>query len=219
MTMAEESLPARPRRDWTARSRSTAIDALRYTRFVVRMKRMLSFSAFAVIFAVLAFFAVQRAPRQLSLSYERVGSIENDRAMIKPRLTGTDAQGNPFVITADALVQDARNPKRATLQTVEADLTAKQGWFNARAAKGFVDMEVGRLDLSGGIEVFSDGGYQLRTASASVDLKSNVVTGNQEVSGQGPRGTMRADRFHFDRAAGRLTLEGHVRTTITGTGK
>src|SRR5476649_2241744 len=141
MIMAGEPVdPARRTRyDWSARVRSTAFDAGRYTKFVVRMKRVLSFSAFAVIFAVLAFFAVQRAPRQLSLSYERVGSIQNDRAMIKPRLSGADAQGNPFVITADAAIQDANNPKRATLQKVEADLTTKQGWFNARAGKGFVD--------------------------------------------------------------------------------
>ena len=56
MTMVQESLPVRPRRDWSARNRSTAFDAQRYTRFVARMKRVLMFSAFAVIFAVLAFF-------------------------------------------------------------------------------------------------------------------------------------------------------------------
>ncbi len=66
---------------------------------------------------------------------------KNDLAMIKPRLTGTDAKGNPFVITADAAVQDAKNPKRATLQKVEADLTLdKDGWINADAAAGVVDM-------------------------------------------------------------------------------
>ena len=36
--------------------------------------------------------------------------------MIKPRLTGADAKGNPFVITADTAIQDANNPKRASLQ-------------------------------------------------------------------------------------------------------
>jgi lipopolysaccharide export system protein LptC len=214
--MAEESLSGRPRRDWTARTRSTTIDALRYTKFVVRMKRMLSLSAFAVIFAVLAFFFVQRAPRPMSLSYQNLGTIQNDRAMIKPRLSGTDARGNPFVITADVMVQDANNPKRARFQTVEADLTNKQGWFNARAKNGSVDMEVGRLELSGDIEAFSDSGYQLRTSSALINLKTNVVSGEQQVSGQGPLGTMRADRFRYDRDADVLTLQGHVHVTMTG---
>ncbi len=55
--------PVRPRYDWSARTRSTVFDAKRYTLFVRRMKRILSLSAFAVIFAVLAFFFVQRAPQ------------------------------------------------------------------------------------------------------------------------------------------------------------
>ena len=33
--------PARPRRDWTARTRDTALNALRYSRFVTVMKRAL----------------------------------------------------------------------------------------------------------------------------------------------------------------------------------
>src|SRR4051812_38193500 len=92
--------PVRTRYDWSARVRSTAFDATRYTKFVRRMKRLLSISAFAVIFAVLAFFFVARAPQQLSLSYQKMGTLENDLAMINPRLTGVDAKGNPFVITA-----------------------------------------------------------------------------------------------------------------------
>ena len=48
------------------------------------------------------------------MTYEQLGQIENDLAMIKPRLTGADGKGNPFVITADAAIQDANNPKRAS---------------------------------------------------------------------------------------------------------
>ena len=35
-----------------------------------------------------------------------MGQLDNDLAMIKPRLTGADSKGNPFVITADAAIQD-----------------------------------------------------------------------------------------------------------------
>ncbi len=126
-----------PRHDWSARARSTAMDALRYTQFVGVMKRALPAAAFAVIAAVLAFFFMARQPSKVSMTYERMGSIQNDLAMIKPRLTGTDGQGNPFVITADAAIQDAKNPKRARLRKVEADLSLdKEGWINANAAEG-----------------------------------------------------------------------------------
>lgn len=214
MSMAGEK--PRPRYDWSARARSTAFDARRYTKFVIRMKRVLSLSAFAVIFTVLAFFFVARAPRQTQLSYEKMGTLENDLTMVKPRLSGVDAQGNPFVITAAEAVQDAKNPKHATLKAIEADLTTKQGWLNARAAHGDVNMTENRLTLDGGIDLFTDTGYTLHTARAGVDLKRNVVQGDQEITGQGPLGTMRADSFHYDHIAGLLTLKGHVQTVLSG---
>src|ERR1700760_3966663 len=113
--------------DWSARVRSTAAEALRYSRFVTVMKKVLSFGAFAIIAAVLAFFFVERQPHRLELAYEKLGIIKNDLAMMKPRLTGVDSKGNPFVITADRAVQDASNPKRATLKNMEADLTMDKG--------------------------------------------------------------------------------------------
>jgi len=203
----------RQRHDWSARARSSIVDAKRYTRFVSRMKRVTALSAFAVIFAVLGFFFVARSPHQ-QLSYDKLGTQNGDLVMVKPRLSGIDSQGNPFVITAREAVQDANNPKRATLKTIEADLTARQGWVNARATHGHVDMETNWLTLDSGIDVFTDTGYTLHTDRADVDLKRDIVTGDTEVTGQGPRGTMRADRFHYDHLAGRLVLEGHVRTVI-----
>lgn len=205
--------PVRPRYDWSARTRSTVLDARRYTKFVRRMKRILPISAFAVIFAVLAFFFVERAPQQLALTYDKLGDAD-DLAMINPRLTGVDVKGNPFTITAAKAVQDPKNAKRVTLTTIEADMNTEQGWVNAKAARGRVDMDAQQLELDGGIDIYTDSGYMLRTARASVDLRTNVMQGATPVSGEGPRGTLSADSFRYDRVAERLTLEGNVRTTI-----
>jgi lipopolysaccharide export system protein LptC len=203
--------------DWSARARSTAMDALRYTQFVGIMKRALLVAAFAVISAVLAFFFLARQPARVSMSYEQLGHVENDLTMVKPRLTGQDAQGNPFVVTAEAAIQDAKNPKRARLRKVEADFTQPDGWFNAIGATGLVDMNAGTLQLGGGISVFSGQGYELHTASAFVDLHKGKVNGNQPVTGQGPLGDLRADQFQFDRNSKLLTLKGHVHMTLIGT--
>ena len=139
----------RPGYDWSARVRTTAMEALRYSRFVALMKRLLALGAFLIIAAVLAFFFVQRLPRQLQMSYEQLGQIKNDLAMMKPRLSGADAKGNPYVITADMAVQDAHNPKKASLKNMEADLALdSKNWLNARARTGMVDMNTGQLELT-----------------------------------------------------------------------
>ena len=206
--------------DWSARVRTTAHEAMRYSRYVALMKRLLSLGAFLIIAAVLAFFFVQRMPRQFQMSYERLGHIENDLTMVKPRLAGADARGNPFVITADFAVQDAHNPKKADLKNLEADLTLdKQNWINARAKSGMVDMNTGQLELRDGIDVFTATGYELHSNSASANLKQNMIHGHEPVTGQGPEGRLRADEFHADRTTNVLTLSGHVHMTLKGTKK
>jgi lipopolysaccharide export system protein LptC len=203
------------RHDWSARVRTTSMDALRYTQFVGVMKRALPTAAFAVIAAVLAFFFVARQPAKVAMTYEKLGTIENDLTMTKPRLSGADAKGNPFVITADTATQDAKNPKRARLKKVDADFTLdNNGWLNANAATGMVDMKAGFLQLAGGIDVYSDSGYALHSQAASVDLNKWTVQGNSEVTGQGPMGTLRADRFHYDREEHQLVLDGHVQMSL-----
>ena len=215
--MSAHSDRTEPRRDWSARVRSTSLEALRYTQFVGVMKRALPTAAFAVVAAVLAFFFVARQPSKVSMTYERLDAIKNDLTMIKPHLTGADAKGHPFTITAETAIQDIKNPKRAKLRKVEADLTLEDnGWLNVNAAGGLVDMLAGSLLLNGGIDVYSDSGYTFHSQAAWVDLKKSVVWSNNPVSGQGPMGTVKADRFHYDRGAHQLTLEGDVHMTIEG---
>lgn len=215
MSMAEEQ-----RYDWSARVRSTASEALRYSRFVTVMKKVLSAGAFLIVFAVLAFFFIERQPRGLQLAYERLGRVQNDLAMMKPKLTGTDSKGRPFTITADRAVQDAHNPKKATLQNLEADLVLdKDNWINARARSGMVDMNSGQLELNNGIDVYTGTGYELHSRSASANLKQSIIHGHEPVTGQGPDGTLRADSFHADRETNLLTLAGHVQMTVLGTSK
>ena len=213
--VAQPMTGTRTGRDWTARTRDSALDALRYTRFVTVMKRALPLAAGALIAIVIVYAMLPRQSDKLSFAYERMGKIDNDLAMLKPRLTGADRKGHPFVITADAAIQQAANVKRATLMNVQADLTLEQGrWLNATARKGFVDMDKGSLALSGGIAVFSDDGYELHTASADVDLKKGLFKGSVEVTGQGPAGTLRADSFEIDRNSNQIVLIGHVQMTI-----
>jgi lipopolysaccharide export system protein LptC len=206
--------------DWSARVRSTASEALRYSRFVTVMKKLLSAGAALIIFAVLAFFFVERQPRGLQLAYEKLGRVQNDLAMMKPKLTGTDSKGRPFTITADRAVQDAHDPKKATLRNLEADLALdKDNWINARARAGMVDMNTGQLELDNGIDVYTGTGYELHSRSASANLKQSVIHGHEPVTGQGPDGTLRADSFHADRQTNLLTLTGHVQMTVLGTAK
>jgi len=198
-------------RDWSARQRMSAGQALRYSRFVVVMKRLLPVAALALVAAVIAYSLVPRAQDRFSVAMQKSGRLSGDLTMTKPRFTGTDDKGNPFTVTAEEAVQDPKSQRRATLRQVQADMQLdKQTWLSASAGAGVVDMDAGTLKLKGGLSLFTDSGYELHTASADVFIKSNRVEGNEKVTGHGPLGKLSADSFRFDRLKRVVKLSGHV---------
>jgi lipopolysaccharide export system protein LptC len=191
------------------------LDAERYTRFVTLMKRALPIAALVLLAAVAVYVFQPRQQDRVAMTFERVGEVANDLAMTKPRLSGTDAKGNPFVVTAERAVQLGHNSRRARLESVDADITLdKERWLNATANNGIFDADARTLVLDGGISVFSDDGYELHTRSAHFDLKKGFAHGEQKVTGQGPLGTMSADRFEVDKTTQQIRLKGNVHTTF-----
>jgi len=214
--MAEQTAP---RHDWSGHARSTMTDAQRYTRFVTIAKRALLLAALALIAAVAAYSLQPRESNRVAMTFERLGKVSNDLAMIKPRLTGTDDDGNPFTVTADSAVQDGRNSRRARLNNVEADVTLKDsGWMSATARSGLIDATARKLALWDGVAVYSDSGYEIHTGAVHVDLASGILHGEQSVRGQGPLGTLKSDRFRIDRQNKRIFLMGNVHMTIDAGG-
>ena len=192
--------PRRKSPDWSARTRDTISDAQRYTRFVVVMRRALLGAAIVLVGIVVAYSLLPRQQQRMAMTFEKMGNVAGDLAMIKPKLTGTDNKGNPFTVTADSAVQNPRNLRQATLRNVEADLTADDGqWLNLTSTRGFLDSDARTLQLVGVISAFSDQGYEVHTDLANVDLNRGIVVGPHHVRGQGPSGTFEADRFRIER--------------------
>jgi lipopolysaccharide export system protein LptC len=226
------TLPAKkPAIDWTARYRATTLDVQRYSRFVGVMKRALPMAAVALLIAVVAYSLQPRIQnsRKLTLSMQKIGILNNDLMMIKPKLTGMDGDGNPYVVTAEEAVQDIHDSKKAQLHHVEADMTMKDGqWLNLTATRGWLDETKQKLRLQGVIDVYSDKGFEAHTTLADVDMRTGVVWGSVPINGQGPLGTFRGDRFKIDRGLAskhaskaeakqdktKIYLYGHVQMTI-----
>ncbi len=205
-------------RDWTARTRANARQAKRYSRFVTIMKRALPLAAVALFAAVLIYALQPRQSRErVAMTFQRLGIVNNDLAMLKPRLSGVDSDGDPYIVTADQAIQDTASAKRARMQNVEGDVTLKDGsWVGMIAPHGVLDANRHVLTLDGAIAVYSDAGYELHTSVATVDMQAATITGNRAVTGQGPSGTFRADRFKVDRHARQVFLHGNVHMTIDG---
>jgi lipopolysaccharide export system protein LptC len=200
---------------WLQRKRSSARDTFRYTQFVTFMRHLLPLAVLALIGVVLAYALYPREKDRIALSYAEVAGVAGDLSMKKPRLSGVDSQGNPYLITADLAVQTERNARKVSLKNVAADMQFDgQRWANATSGTGFVDLDARHLDLRDQIALYTDDGYELHTKSASADLDKNIISGRDRVTGQGPMGTFGADQFVIDRGRRHVTLEGHVFTKL-----
>ena len=214
-SVAEPLKPPKQHRDWTARARGTAMDALRYSQFVSLMKRALPVAAAAILAAVIVYSLLPRASDRITVTAEKTGNIQNDLTMGKPKLTGTDDEGNPYVVTAEKAVQDVKNLHHVHLTRMEADMTTADGrWMNTTSARGYFDMDAGLLNLEGGIAFYSDSGYELHTEKLDIEMRKGLFHGPVPVNGHGPFGAMSSDRFEFNRVKQALVMTGDVHTTI-----
>ena len=211
---------ARASVDWDVRARTTAQESRRYTRFVALMKRVLLVAALAVVALVLAYSLEPRRQEKWTTTFRNLGIVNNDLAMEKPRLTGLDDSGNPYVVTADHAIRDAHKVRSAKLFKIDADLTEKkQGtWISMTAPTGMLDGDAHTLKLNGPIAVFSDDGNEFHTMAADVDLANGIVKGQRMIVGQGPTGNLRADSFWINRQTHIIVVNGNVHMTILPSG-
>ena len=47
------------------------------------------------------------------------------------------------------------------------------------------------MELDGGVNIFSDEGYEFRTERAEIDIDANTAWGDQPIEGQGPLGILK----------------------------
>ncbi len=186
-------------------------DPQRYSQFVAVMKRVLLLLGLAIIVAVGAYSLQPRQSNRVAMNFARLTKIANDLAMIKPRLHGTDARGDRFLITAERAVQTGPSAHQARLYNVQADITLHKGlWISASAKMGYLDVDRHLLRLVGALSVYASNGYELHTDDANVNLASGEVSGNGPITGQGPGGTLSAQRFEIDRTHKTINLIGNV---------
>lgn len=173
-----------------------------YSRFVSSMRIALPLIALAVAVIVIAWPQFGEKPKRFSLGVSKVTVNDGGgQQIVNPRFTGTDSDHRPYTVTADAASQIQTSPMMIDLSFPRADITMSSGaWLAVSADSGLFDRKAQKLALKGSVNLFHDTGYELRTASADVDLSGGVASGQDPVTGQGPFGSLTSTGFQiFDR--------------------
>ncbi len=192
-----------------------------YSRFVGMMKLLLPLLAFGLVVAVVIWPNEFREATGFHLSYvsDDDGNA-TELTMLRPRYLGTDARNRPYVVTADRATQDLLDQRLITLKRLQADMSMADGrWFTVMADTGVFHQQKQHLRLQGAINLFSDQGYEFNAEVADIDLNTGVGISDLPVRGQGPFGTLRADRLVVEDFGQRLLFKGNVRMHIMARGE
>ncbi|MBL4617485.1 MAG: LPS export ABC transporter periplasmic protein LptC [Robiginitomaculum sp.] len=212
----EGTLQWEPRRRMTlnaARRRSLLVKILRFT-FVLM--------AVLIVSVVAAYIVVgsNRPVPVVSLMPVQVAN-ENEMVIQKPVFTGRDDSKNPFSLSADTALQQTDGSGITNLVNPELNTSPeKNGGANVTARHGQYD-DTGRvLELTDEVTLTTDSGFEYTTPNATIDLSSDIISGDNGVQGEGPLGNIKSDEFKIVEGGERVYFTGRVVTRINiGTDK
>ena len=198
---------------WEMRDRQRADTTAGYSRFVRIMKVMLPVVALSLVAMVIIYSANGRDGETIRVTATELKEITADRALVAPKLSGTDGRGQPFTVTAKGASVEPGKASRMTIDDVKADITMQdKSWLQVGAVEGVLDVEGKVLDLKKTINIYSDRGYECHTESARYDFGSGLLKGDTPIRCQGPLGIITAERFEGMKDPGILKFTGGVST-------
>jgi len=218
--MADDRVPgdetSRLGRSWQpVLERRLNFRTVRRSRFVGLMKVMLPVLAVALFGVVLAWPQIVRRADGFRISFASVEEQDGSLTMEKARYRGTDAKGQPFLVTADSAIQATGDAKQIVLDQVTADITLNGGtWITLQSRTGLYEQEMQRLTLEGNVNLFTDHGYEFHGHLAEIDLREGTIASDQKVWGQGPLGRLQANGMRVAEKGNRILFTGGVKTTL-----
>ncbi len=187
----------------------------RYTRFVSFMKWALPFAAGILILLAFLLPALEDEGQTINLEYLKVSQQDSQLTMTNPRFLSSDKGNQQFVVTADSATQIDPPKRVVALKNLQADITLKDGqWISLSAPDGILDLDTKIMDLTGGIEIFSDTGDQINAPDMRADLEAKEFFSPSGLKGHGPLGDIEADSFVANQLEGTLKFVGNVKMTL-----
>ena len=192
-----------------------------YSRFANYMRIALPLVAVAIVILVVAWPQIMEKPKKFSLSVSNATTTEaGTQQIVNARFTGTDSANRPYSVTADTASQVKNEPDMIDLAFPKADITLQNGaWLALSAETGLFNRKLQVLNLRGGVTLFHDMGYELRTPSADISMEQGMASGDQTVTGQGPIGTIQSAGFRILDNGTRVLFTGKSRLVIYPKGK
>jgi lipopolysaccharide export system protein LptC len=190
-----------------------------YSRFVRIMKVALPALAAVLLGLVVVWPKLSLDDKRFPVGFAKLPTTKEVEtlAMRNARYYGLDESNRPYAVTSDMATQVPGNSDLIHLDAPKADFTSSSGAnVLVDGAKGLYHQSTKTLDLSGGVNLFHDAGYELHTETATLNLANNSARGTDPVSGFGPQGAIRSAGFEMAGKGHTITFTGKSQLTVMG---
>ncbi len=207
------SMPANSR--WVNRENAHLLSSIgRYTKFVLFSKMFLGLMSAGLIAVIIILPVLNSDKEGLRIAFSTVkGKDDALPMMTNPRFQGVDDDNQPYTITADSALQ--HDEHTIILDNIHADVFMQdQSWISLQAPEGTLNRTEKDLQLSGGVQLFHDEGYEFVAETVHVDMNSQIATSDTVVAGQGPVGDLKAEGFTWHNTDRVIFFDGRVFLTI-----
>lgn len=132
-----------------------------------------------------------------------------------PKLTGFRNDGRPYSVTASTATQDIRAPGLVDLTDIKADIgMADKSRARVVAETGHYDSGKELLNLSTGVVLTSDSGYDVRLDRVDIDFHAGTMVSDRPVKVVMNTGSIAADSMLISENGKRLLFTGKVHSVL-----
>jgi lipopolysaccharide export system protein LptC len=198
-------------------SQATAADFVRRSQKVSVAKRLLPAAGLLLLAALIAAPELRSGPEADRVAYrvDQAASSLPASKLLGAKYHGTDAQGQPYTVTADSAIELSED--NVTLSAPMGDITLKSGaWLMLKAAEGVYHPHSDALNLTGGVTLYRNDGMILTAADMHVDMRQGSAETSSPTAVQGAFGTLNAQHgFILTNRGADVTFKGPATLVLT----
>ena len=166
-----------------------------HTRLIGWLKIILPLAALAILSTL---FLVARTIDPIPYADVNVDERLAQPRMTAPAYAGVTDDGAALTITADEARPEGGTPDASTAKALAGSLeTPDGGRTELQAAAGYVDNAARLITLSGGVDISSSTGWQIKTDELHAAMDHTDIEAPSFVTATGPAGRVTADTMRL----------------------
>lgn len=187
-----------------------------YTVFVRLLKVLLPIAALVIVGVVFARLS-QNPLQQIEAAATEEGKAPapGQIEVTKAQYEGADDKGRPYTLIADKASRAPGTDDTVLFEGLKADIVLEdKSWLAVQSKAGVYAAKAQHLELSGGVSVYHDSGYEMHLDHLALDLGPRKAVSDAPVQAQGPLGEIRAQGLEVFDQGDRIVFAGPVTLTL-----